>query len=209
MTLQEKYNEHFPNLKVREGHMLLTDITVEAFTSIFDTIAPKKILEIGFNAGHSAFCFLEVLPETVVHSLDLGRHNYTRPCAQKLKSIFGERFKFGIKDSHHLTPDNIIGENYDMVYIDGDHSIEGIMNDYDLCNKAEIEWILIDDVNLFRHIRALVNHVHTSSHHPYRIAATLQFDNNQLIKNPQAEINDRMTTAMLLQRTGTTDENVQ
>ena len=212
MIMQKKFDEHFPDLEVKEGHMLLTDLTVETFTAIFnapDIGVPKKILEIGFNAGHSAFGFLEMFPETVVHSIDLGRHTYTRPCAQKIQSIFGERFKFGVKNSHDITPDNIIGENYDMVYIDGDHSKKGISNDYDICNKAKVEWILIDDYNLFRNIRELVDHIHISSDHPYTVRARIKFDNNVLLKDPEAKESHRMTTAILLQRTGTTDETIQ
>lgn len=199
MSIQDKYDEHFPDLKVREGHMLLTDRTTDVIQEIIDITKVKKVFEIGFNAGHSSFGFMSLDEELVYHSIDIGRWRYTRPCAKKLESLFGERFRFGIKDSKDIDFETL--KEYDMVYIDGDHTFEAFRKDYNNCVYAGIEYVLIDDITLFGNIRRFVKHVDASEDHPYEVVKYFDFDNDTVVRHPESEDVWKTTRAVLLKRT--------
>jgi hypothetical protein len=97
----------------------------------------NKILEIGFNAGHSALLFLTSSEHSVIDVFDLGTHTYTKPCFEYLQSHFPNRLHLpmGWGDSQTLLPQyvvNIMGTssaNYDLVHIDGSRDTVHIRND--------------------------------------------------------------------------------
>ena len=163
-------------LKKVEGHLIPTDKTIEAFTEIYDVVQPSKVLEIGFNAGHSAYMSLTMLPEVVYNSVDIGRHSYTQVNADRLKDIFGERFDYEEINSQDMTPSSI--EDYDLIFIDGDHSVKGITSDLNLANDAKMPYILVDDYNpkWFRVIIELVNHFLNKENFPYKIVKTFNYE---------------------------------
>lgn len=198
--IQDKYDEKVGAVKVREGHMLLTDVTTDVLKEIIDMTQVKKVFEIGFNAGHSAFGFLSIDPDVHYHSIDIGRYRYTKDCADTIKSLFGERFKFGIKDSLTVTPDNLESENYDMVYIDGDHRFASFRKDFQLCVDVGVEYILIDDITLFGSIREFVESLDGSDRHPYSVVKYFDFDNDVLRRDPLAAPEWKITRAALLKR---------
>lgn len=84
---------------------------------------PVRVLEIGFNAGLSAVAFLTASPRVELVSLDLGAHDYARPCAAHLASLFGDRFRFVAGDSTVTVPRLAVdGESpFDLVLVDGGH----------------------------------------------------------------------------------------
>lgn len=177
MTLQDEFNQLFPDYKkTEEGHASLTDRTCEAIKEIYEIAQPKRILEIGFNAGHTAFGWLSMFPELHYHSIDICKHDYTITHAKKIEEKFGERFKFGNKDSKTLTSDNIQG--YEFVFIDGDHSLRGINHDYWICKNAGTKWILIDDYDLRTYIEDLLKHINLSDNHPYEIVKIFTYDDH-------------------------------
>lgn len=177
MTLQNDFNLLFPRYKKKEeGHASLTEKTCGVLKEIYDIVQPKKAMEIGFNAGHTAFGWLSMFPELHYHSVDICQHTYTKAHAKKLEEIFGERFKFGNKDSRKLSGNHILG--YDMVFIDGDHSFEGIRHDYQICLDAKTPWILIDDYDLKRYITELLDHIHSSENHPYTMVKVFEYDDH-------------------------------
>lgn len=179
MTLQNEFNELFPDYKkTKEGHASLTDRTCEVIKEIYEIAQPKKILEIGFNAGHTAFGWLSMFPELHYHSIDICKHHYTVTHAKKIKDKFGERFKFGNTDSKKLTADHIQSNGYDFVFIDGDHTFDGISHDYQICKDAGTKWILIDDYSLRKYIRNLLQHINLSDNHPYEIVKIFTYDDH-------------------------------
>ena len=94
--------------------------------------------------------------ELKVDSIDICQHRYTIPCAKKVEQLFEGRFRFGNKDSQTVQSGTLTG--YDLVYIDGDHKFDSFRSDFQLCVDADIEWILIDDTNLFAPIRDFAEH---------------------------------------------------
>jgi predicted O-methyltransferase YrrM len=203
--MQDRYDHHFSGMEryINEGHAYLSDKTVRNFKSMLATTGAKKILEIGFNAGHSTYCFLSTDRDIEVHSIDIGRHRYTRPAANKMEKIFGDRFKFGIKDSREITPEEL-SEGYDLAYIDGDHRYEAMRRDYINCSLAKIPYILIDDINLFSDIKRFVNHIDQSDNHPYKIHEVYEIENSKRRWNGGDGV--EVSVVVLLKREDTNEE---
>ena len=159
-----------------EGHLIPTDRTVKSFAEIYNIVQPSKVLEIGFNAGHSAYMSLTILPEVVYNSVDIGRYSYTQVNADRLKDIFGKRFDYKEINSQDIKATSI--EDCDLIFIDGDHSVKGIGSDLNLANDAKMSYILVDDYHpkWFRVIIELVNHFLNKENFPYKIVKTFNYD---------------------------------
>lgn len=200
MSLQDQYEVHLSGMwdHIREGHCLLSDKTTGVFQEILDIVQPKHIFEIGFNAGHSAYGFLSLDQELKVDSIDICQHRYTIPCAKKVEQLFEGRFRFGNKDSQTVQSGTLTG--YDLVYIDGDHKFDSFRSDFQLCVDADIEWILIDDTNLFAPIRDFVEHADQSQRHPYKIHSRFLVDNELVVRKPEVDDEYKETEMVLLKR---------
>ena len=85
----------------------------------------KNIMEIGFNAGHSALLLLTANPHVKLTCIDICDHKYTVPCYEFLKSIFGDRINL-IKSTSVLAFPLLSSTNIDMdlYIIDGSHAVE-------------------------------------------------------------------------------------
>jgi predicted O-methyltransferase YrrM len=114
-------------------------------------VQPKSILETGFFAGASAFMNL-YLSDACVTSVDpmenlydpSVKHDGNLGNVDKLKVAFPGRFTFLRKDSKVVRPD-LVGQNFDLMFIDGDHWEIGARNDFQLAIDLNIPWILVDD----------------------------------------------------------------
>lgn len=156
---------------IPEGHVKATEKTLRAIDRVFNKVQPKKVLEIGFNAGHSAYIWLTQYKNLEFHSIDICQWDYTKKHAHIIEDMFPDRFKFGQIDSHKLTPSAL--EGYDMVIIDGDHSLEGITNDFKLCVNANVPYILIDDY-YSRPVYGYIKHAQTK--YPYEDIGIFNYD---------------------------------
>ena len=119
------------------------------------------IVEIGFNAGHSAMLGLTANDDVVYRSIDFGQQ-YTEACYHVLKNRFGDRISLTIGDSADVLP--IIKEIYPEIdtlktgwFIDGDHSYEYFKKDMtNVLNLAKQgDLIFLDDTNQVSIIKAL------------------------------------------------------
>lgn len=118
------------------------------------TSGAKHVLEIGFNAGHSAALLMHNHPDMRYSAIDICHHTYTKPCANRIKEEFGDRFSFYEGDSAKAFPE--FNEHFmdcDLVHIDGGHSAEmfliDAMNAINLPRNPDVvRHILIDDVDL-------------------------------------------------------------
>jgi len=199
MRMQHKFERHFSGVTdlTREGHAYLTDKTVRNFRGVLERTDATNIFEIGFNAGHSSFCFLQLDTEISLHSVDNARHHYTEACMVKMKEIFPDRFTYEVLDSNSIEE---LGE-YDLAFIDGDHHIDSLQHDYNLCRDNGVQWILVDDYydeNIRDFIDAIDND--TSDRNPYNIVELYQYDNELQLRRPKSHPDDQVTVMVLLQR---------
>ena len=112
----------------------------------------NKIMEIGFNAGHSAEIFLENT-NAYVHSFDIGTHfnEYLKYGKNYINNVYPNRHTLVFGDSKTTVPRFAINNpdtKFDLIFIDGGHDYETALTDLINCRKlATCDTILImDDV---------------------------------------------------------------
>lgn len=88
----------------------------------------RHVLEIGFNAGHSAALMLLANPSLKLRAFDTCGLEYTRPCFEYLQSIFGPRLTLVEGASESSVPADRRAD-YDLVHVDGDHRYEAVAAD--------------------------------------------------------------------------------
>jgi FkbM family methyltransferase len=126
--------------------------------------SPKSIMEIGFNAGHSALLFLAITPpETKVVSFDLGEYAYVFAAKRYIDLVFPGRHTLVTGDStttvskyeeqvaHRMNnPKTAPPLRFDFIFIDGGHQgdipMKDIMNSKRLAAGAHTV-VAIDDIS--------------------------------------------------------------
>lgn len=109
-----------------------------------------NVLEIGFNAGHSALLMLIVNPNLKIDIFDINHHKYTEPCLNYLNSVFNNRITAHWGNSNE-TLKNIKESKWDGFHIDGSHeeeiTIRDLNNIYNLSKDSDL--IMIDDTQIY------------------------------------------------------------
>jgi len=114
----------------------------------FFALGGSRLLEIGFNAGHSALLALTCNPDLVYVGVDMAYHSYTVPCYQYLRSVFGDRIQLNVGDSRIEVPKVRDFAKFDLIHIDGGHELD--VPESDLRNVTAMaspgSRILFDDI---------------------------------------------------------------
>ena len=112
----------------------------------------QRVLEIGFNAGHSSDVFLSANPACTVTSFELGRWPYTATAKEYIDAHYPGRHTMILGDSTKSLPDYIDTNPapFDLLFIDGGHEDEIPHLDLQNCLRlAHVGSILImDDTNM-------------------------------------------------------------
>jgi predicted O-methyltransferase YrrM len=101
---------------------------------------PANVLEIGFCLGHSAALWFAFGAKAVT-SVDVSGRTETMNAAGIMQKEFGSRFRFIQRDRQIIN----LSTSPDFMFIDGDHSIEGVNMDTQLAITLGIQNILFDD----------------------------------------------------------------
>ena len=118
-------------------------------------IAPhiESIIEIGFNAGHSAALWLMMNEKIKYYGIDIAKDEYMKSCSSFMKDKFGDRFNLFIGDSRTemKSIDKKINQKIDLIHIDGGHSYEladiDLSNSINISKKLNTKFILLDDTD--------------------------------------------------------------
>jgi predicted O-methyltransferase YrrM len=110
----------------------------------------KRVLEIGFNAGHSSELFLRSNPDCHVTAFDLNEHESVRVSKYYLDLVYVNRHRLYLGDSRISLPAFLkeSPEPFDLIFIDGGHDLDIAQSDLFYCSKlAHKDTIVImDDV---------------------------------------------------------------
>ncbi len=115
------------------------------------SFSKQRILEIGFNAGHSLLLFLLNAPTATYTIFDICEHKYTRPCYNYLKAAFPEANLTLIEGDSTVTVPQFIAANpsasFDLIHVDGGH-LEAVARAdmaaaVNLCSEGGL--IILDD----------------------------------------------------------------
>lgn len=126
-----------------EGGSFQIKYQVERLRELVATSSPTSIMEIGFNAGHSALLFLAITPpETKVVSFDLGEYAYVFAAKRYIDTVFPGRHTLVTGDStitipkyeeqvaHRMkNPLTAPPLRFDFIFIDGGHQDDVPMKD--------------------------------------------------------------------------------
>jgi len=123
-----------------EGSIQQVQAQMEVFrTFLRETYKPSTVLEIGFNAGHSAEVILHYSDRTSLLSFDLGDHDYVTCGKKYIDMTFPNRHELILGDSRKTVPEFIRAnphKKYDMIFIDGGHEFETAYADLINCREA-------------------------------------------------------------------------
>ena len=112
-----------------------------------------SVMEIGFNAGHSAEVFLKNNSDLTLVSFDLGNHDYLKVGKEYIDSVYPNRHKLVLGDSTKTIPEYIANNGdvkFDVIFIDGGHNYHIVKADLENCaHLAHSETIIIVDDTMF------------------------------------------------------------
>ena len=97
----------------------------------------KNVMEIGFNAGHSAELFLSSNKNINLVSFDIGCHHYVKLGKEFIDETYPHRHTLIIGDSLNTVPEYFKKENkkFDLIFIDGGHDYPIAKSDLINCKK--------------------------------------------------------------------------
>jgi predicted O-methyltransferase YrrM len=139
------YSSHLK--KTKEPSMFYKQINI---INLIESLKPKKILEIGFNAGFSTLLMKIIDPEINMTCIDINSHSYVIPCYKQICKDY-KNIKLILKNSTIALPELIeMKLKFDVIHVDGDHNVKQAEKDLSfclsLCNSKSV--IIIDDTNL-------------------------------------------------------------
>ena len=128
----------------------------EIFKDVIETVNPKSILEIGFYRGASSFFWLYLSSAKLLSVDSMRWEGCSIENVRKLINRFPDRFSF-ICESSQTVHNKLFHQHFDLLYIDGGHTSDIVINDIQLGIDLEIEYLFLDDLcpNIFRLLRVL------------------------------------------------------
>ncbi len=144
--MDEFVKEQKNRYTVAEGHV--SHAQIEYLRSILKQHHYiHKVMEIGFNGGHSAVAMLDARPDVHVTSFDIVRHEYVESAKEFVDELFPGRHELVRGNSMETLPKH--NARYEFALVDGGHF--GLVPESDLRNAIRLTGrgclIVVDDYN--------------------------------------------------------------
>jgi predicted O-methyltransferase YrrM len=127
---------HLSKIVVTEGYCQQNKDQVKLLTDILIKYNIKSVLEIGFNAGHSAELFLKYSANVI--SFDIGDHDYLKYGKEFIDTAYPGRHTLILGNSTLTIPEYSSAnpdKNFDLIFIDGAHDYVTANTDLVNCKK--------------------------------------------------------------------------
>lgn len=136
------------NITQFEGYSQQVKEQIIFLKNIVNDESINNIMEIGFNAGHSAELFLSSNKNINLVSFDIGSHNYVNIGKEFIDKTYPGRHKLIIGNSLDTVPEYVKEEKkFDIIFIDGGHDYHVSKNDLLNCRQLSHEKtiVILDD----------------------------------------------------------------
>ena len=142
-------NEYFKNNNIipTEGYSQQVPGQIAFLSKMVSPPGIKRVMEIGFNGGHSAELFLSSNPNVELVSFDIGHHDYLKNGKEFIDNKYPNRHTLIIGNSLQTVPEySKTAKPFDIIFIDGGHDYPIASGDICNCKRlAHIHTIVIMD----------------------------------------------------------------
>jgi predicted O-methyltransferase YrrM len=140
-------NLFYVDLRTAVGGMPEESLKIKRLNLMRAAERAEQVLEIGFNAGHSALLMLLANPRLRITALDLFDSPYTETCARYLSDVFPGRLKM-VRGDSRTALDLLQSGTFDLVHYDGGKDAT-IASDLDKTRRLVVDdhLLVIDDTH--------------------------------------------------------------
>lgn len=150
MASLQTFNKEIGKRGVRnaEGNTSMNPGSTALLQRLVRSNGVARVMEIGFNAGHSANTLLAANPDITLTSFDLGRYGYEEKAKTAIDALYPGRHSLVLGDSRVTVPAHEPEQPYDMIFIDGGHRKDIPAADLANCRRLAHPntIILMDDI---------------------------------------------------------------
>ena len=112
----------------------------------------RSFLEIGFGRGYGTMCAAMAMNENGYGEITTVDPNFNKKHIEMISQVFPKEFMSRItmvqETSHAFLQSKEVKDEYDFIYIDGDHTYDAVKKDWELTKDRYQKLLLFDDYHL-------------------------------------------------------------
>jgi predicted O-methyltransferase YrrM len=171
------------------GYLPATEEVFTPLRQIQEEFNPQFVLEIGYLMGHSTTYMLEIFkgdlisisPEVDVGTAAIRKGDWVPTEDRismyvKMKELYGERWEWLRGTTEQLRSKLIhhYHDQFDLCFVDGNHSYKNAYFDVETCSMLEVPIILVDNMNTIDVSKAVEDQGDYSLEKTYQYSSTFK-----------------------------------